>query len=111
MVQSLAAADELQPGLQRELTCGGLCAVEVNGCKGGRRPAMAATKAGHPAVTDLLTDHAAIEEAAPAPEAPVTVGIPGRVADQTLKTVRGVGVSSPRGERLTGTVTQGPAPM
>ncbi|MFE9966464.1 resolvase [Streptomyces sp. NPDC005525] len=33
------------------------------------------------AVTDLLPDHTAIEEDAPAPELPVTLDIPGEVAD------------------------------
>ncbi|WP_079105068.1 recombinase family protein [Streptomyces prasinopilosus] len=41
MVQTLAAAGELQPGLQRELTYDGSRAAEAKGNKGGRRPAVA----------------------------------------------------------------------
>ncbi|WP_414507558.1 recombinase family protein [Streptomyces sp. NEAU-L66] len=39
MVQTLAAAGELQRDLQRELTYDGLRAAEAKGSKGGRRPA------------------------------------------------------------------------
>ncbi|MFB7905972.1 recombinase family protein [Kitasatospora sp. NPDC056076] len=39
IVQTLAAAGELQRDLQRELTYDGLRAAEVKGSKGGRRPA------------------------------------------------------------------------
>jgi DNA invertase Pin-like site-specific DNA recombinase len=46
MVQTLAAAGELQRALQRELTYDGLCAAEAKGSKGGRRPAVAAGKTG-----------------------------------------------------------------
>ncbi|MGC3001555.1 hypothetical protein ACPF8X_25085 [Streptomyces sp. G35A] len=42
MVQTLAAAGELQRDLQRELTYDGLRAAEAKGSKGGRRPAVAA---------------------------------------------------------------------
>ncbi|MFI6122963.1 recombinase family protein [Streptomyces sp. NPDC051064] len=42
MVQTLAAAGELQRHLQRELTYDGLRAAEAKGSKGGRRPAVAA---------------------------------------------------------------------
>ncbi|MFD7721651.1 hypothetical protein ACFV6K_38440, partial [Streptomyces sp. NPDC059814] len=45
MVQTLAAAGELQRDLQRELTYDGLRAVEAKGNKGGRRPAVPAAKA------------------------------------------------------------------
>ncbi len=88
MVQTLAAAGELQRDLQRELTYDGLRAAEAKGSKGGRRPAVAAAKTGdvrtaylegrsitalardhgvsrgaiRTAVADLLPDHAAIEE-------------------------------------------------
>ncbi|MEV0177595.1 transposase [Streptomyces sp. NPDC050803] len=91
MVQTLAAAGELQRDLQRELTYDGLRAAEAKGSKGGRRPAVAADKTGdvrtaylegrsivalardhgvsrgaiRTAVADLMPDHAAIEEAAP----------------------------------------------
>ncbi|MFE4171875.1 recombinase family protein [Streptomyces sp. NPDC056909] len=41
MVQTLAAAGELQRDLQRELTYDGLRAADVKGNKGGRRPALA----------------------------------------------------------------------
>ncbi|MFB7248300.1 recombinase family protein [Streptomyces populi] len=43
MVQTLAAAGELQRDLQRELTYDGLRAAEAKGAKGGRRPAVAKT--------------------------------------------------------------------
>ncbi|QQC92650.1 recombinase family protein [Streptomyces alfalfae] len=107
MVQTLAAAGELQRDLQRELTYDGLRAAEAKGSKGGRRPAVAATKtddvrtaylegrsiaalarehrvsrgAIRTAVADLLPDHTANEEDAPAPELPVTLDMPGKVAD------------------------------
>ncbi|MFJ8143356.1 recombinase family protein [Streptomyces sp. NPDC096013] len=45
MVQTLAAAGELQRDLQRELTYDGLRAAEAKGNKGGRRPAVTAAKA------------------------------------------------------------------
>ncbi|MFJ2498233.1 hypothetical protein [Streptomyces sp. NPDC087539] len=41
MVQTLAAAGELQRDLQRELTYDGLRAAEAKGAKSGRRPAVA----------------------------------------------------------------------
>lgn len=41
MVQTLAAAGELQRDLQRELTYDGLRAAEAKGNKGGRRPTLA----------------------------------------------------------------------
>ncbi|MFD9429069.1 MULTISPECIES: recombinase family protein [unclassified Streptomyces] len=44
MVLTLATADELQRDLPRELTYDGLRAAEAS--KGGRRPAVAATKTG-----------------------------------------------------------------
>ncbi|WP_327364886.1 hypothetical protein [Streptomyces sp. NBC_01296] len=44
MVQTLAAAGELQRDLQRELTYDGLRAAEAKGNKGGRRPAVTAEK-------------------------------------------------------------------
>ncbi|MFE3410285.1 hypothetical protein ACFXMT_18735 [Streptomyces mirabilis] len=44
MVQTLAAAGELQRDLQRELTYEGLRAAEAKGSKGGRRPAITAEK-------------------------------------------------------------------
>ncbi|MEU9084658.1 recombinase family protein [Streptomyces sp. NPDC048357] len=107
MVQTLAAAGELQRDLQRELTYDGLCAAEAKGSKGGRRPAVPAGKTAdvrtaylegrsiaalardhrvsrgaiRTAVADLLPDHTATEEAAPAPESPVTLDMPGKVAD------------------------------
>jgi DNA invertase Pin-like site-specific DNA recombinase len=107
MVQTLAAAGELQRDLQRELTYDGLRAAEAKGNKGGRRPAVAADKTAdvraaymegrsiaalardhgvsrgaiRTAVADLLPDHTAIEEDVPAPELPVTLDMPGKVAD------------------------------
>ncbi|MFH8837257.1 recombinase family protein [Streptomyces sp. NPDC017868] len=108
MVQTLAAAGEPQRDLQREPTYDGLRAAEAKGSKGGRRrPAIAATKtddvriaylegrsiaalarehrvsrgAIRTAVADLLPDHTADEENAPAPKLPATLDIPGKVAD------------------------------
>ncbi|MFJ8187256.1 recombinase family protein [Streptomyces sp. NPDC096105] len=106
-VQTLAAAGELQRDLQRELTYDGLRAAEAKGSKGGRRPAVAADKtdtvrtaylegrsiaalardhrvsrgAIRTAVADLMPDHTAAEENAPAPELSVTLDMPGKVAD------------------------------
>ncbi|MFV2117587.1 recombinase family protein [Streptomyces sp. Act-28] len=107
MVQTLAAAGELQRDLQRELTYDGLRAAEAKGNKGGRRPAIKAENidavctaylegrsiaalardhgvsrgAIRTAVADLMPDHTAAEEDAPAPELPVTLDMPGKVAD------------------------------
>ena len=107
MVQTLAAAGELQRDLQRELTYDGLRAAEAKGSKGGRRPAVAAAKtdavrtaylegrsiaalarehgvsrgAIRTAVADLMPDHTKVEEDAPASELPVTLDMPGKVAD------------------------------
>ncbi|WP_030410653.1 recombinase family protein [Streptomyces sp. NRRL S-1448] len=108
MVQTLAAAGELQRDLQRELTYDGLRAAEAKGNKGGRRPAVTAAKAAavraaylggqsiaglardhhvsrgaiRTAVADLMPEHtAAGHEGAPAPELPVTLDMPGKVAD------------------------------
>ncbi|BCL25097.1 recombinase family protein [Streptomyces tuirus] len=108
MVQTLAAAGELQRDLQRELTYDGLRAAEAKGGKGGRRPAVAAMKtdavrtaylegrsiaalardhgvsrgAIRTAVADLMPDHNAIvQEDTPAPELPVTLDVLGKVAD------------------------------
>ncbi|MER7063838.1 resolvase [Streptomyces albidoflavus] len=108
MVQTLAAAGELQRDLQRELTYDGLRAAEAKGNKGGRRPAVAAATIGtvrtaylegrsiaalardhgvsrgaiRTAVADLLPDHNAIaQEDSPAPELPVALDMPGKVAD------------------------------
>ena len=107
MVKTLTAAGEPQRDLQRELTYDGLRAAEAKGSKGGRRPAVVADKttdvrtaylegrsiaalardhgvsrgAIRTAVADLLPDHAATEEESPAPELPVTLDMPGKVAD------------------------------
>ncbi|MFJ3818116.1 recombinase family protein [Streptomyces sp. NPDC090056] len=103
MVQTLAAAGELQRDLQRELTYDGLRAAEAKGAKGGRRPAVAAAKTddvrtaylegrsiaalardhgvSRTAVADLLPDHTAADEDVPAPELTVTLDMPGKVAD------------------------------
>jgi transposase-like protein len=103
MVQTLAAAGELQ----REPTYDGLRSAEARGNKGGRRPAVAADKAGtvraaylegrsiaslardhgvsrgaiRTAVADLLPGHTATAEDVPAPELPVTLDMPGKIAD------------------------------
>ncbi|MFD4750847.1 recombinase family protein [Streptomyces rubiginosohelvolus] len=92
MVQTLAAAGELQRDLQRELTYDGLRAAEAKGSKGGRRPAVPADKtddvrtsclegrsiaalardhdvsrgAIRTAVADLMPDHTPTEEDVPA---------------------------------------------
>ncbi|MGA6160674.1 hypothetical protein ACPEIC_46030 [Stenotrophomonas sp. NPDC087984] len=110
MVQTLAAAGELQRDLQRELTYDGLRAAEAKGSKGGRRPAVTAAKteavrtaylegrsiaalardhhvsrgAIRTAVADLLPERTAIDEGSPAPELPVTLDMPGKVADFLL---------------------------
>ncbi|MFC8704501.1 recombinase family protein [Streptomyces anulatus] len=107
MVQTLAAAGELQRDLQRELTYDGLRAAEAKGSKGGRRPTVAAAKtetirtaylegrsiatlardqgvsrgAIRTAVADLLPEHTADEKDVLAPEQPVTLDMPGKVAD------------------------------
>ncbi len=107
MVQTLAAAGELHRDLQRELTYDGLRAAEAKGSRGGRRPAVAAAQTAdvrtaylegrsiaarardhsvsrgaiRTAVADLLPDHTAIEEDSPAPELPVALDMPGKVAD------------------------------
>ncbi|MFD7583846.1 recombinase family protein [Kitasatospora sp. NPDC059811] len=107
MVQTLAAAGELQRDLQRELTYDGLRAAEAKGNKGGRRPAVTAGKtdevraaylegrsiaalarehhvsrgAIRTAVADLLPEYAAYAPGAPAPELPVVLDMPGKVAD------------------------------
>ncbi|MEV7857078.1 recombinase family protein [Streptomyces sp. NPDC088183] len=103
MVQTLAAAGELQRDLQRELTYDGLRAAEAKGAKGGRRPAVAAARTAdvrtaylrgrsiaalardhrvsrgaiRTAVAVLLPDHTASEEDAPTPELPITLDMPG----------------------------------
>lgn len=107
MVQTLAAAGELQRDLQRELTYDGLRAAEAKGNKGGRRPAVAAAtaaavRAGYlggrsiaglardhhvsrgairTAVADLMPEHTTDHQDAPAPETAVTLDMPGKVAD------------------------------
>ncbi|MFJ4767616.1 recombinase family protein [Streptomyces uncialis] len=104
MVQTLAAAGELQRDLQRELKYGGLRAAEAKGNKGGRRPASPAGKtdtvrttylegrsiaaparehgvsrgAIRTAVADLMPEHTATGEEAAAPELLVTVDMPAR---------------------------------
>jgi DNA invertase Pin-like site-specific DNA recombinase len=108
MVQTLAAVGELQRDLQRELTYDGLRAAQAKGGKGGRRPAVTAEKtdavrtaylegrsiaalarehgvsrgAIRTAVADLMPEHTlAGREDAPAPQLPVTLDMPGKVAD------------------------------
>ncbi|MFC8647346.1 recombinase family protein [Streptomyces anulatus] len=107
MVQTLAATGELQRDLQRELTYDGLRAAETKGSKGGRRPTVAAAKtetirtaylegrsiaalardhgvsrgAIRTAVADLLPEHTADERDVLAPKQPVTLDMPGKVAD------------------------------
>ncbi|MFJ8692634.1 serine integrase family protein [Streptomyces roseolilacinus] len=107
MVQPLTAAGDLQRDLQRELTYDGLRAAEAKGNKAGRHPAVPADKtdavrtaylegrsiaalardhdvsrgAIRTAVADLLPEHTAADPGAPAPELPVTLDMPGKVAD------------------------------
>ncbi|WP_413800495.1 hypothetical protein [Streptomyces iranensis] len=107
MVQTLAAAGELQRDLQRELTYDGLRAAEAKGNKGGRRPAVPAGKinavrtaylqgrsiaalardhdvsrrAIRTAVADLMPEHVVADEGTPAPELAVALDMPGKVAD------------------------------
>ncbi|GAA2403886.1 hypothetical protein GCM10010420_34080 [Streptomyces glaucosporus] len=143
MVQTLAAAGELQRDLQRELTYDGLRAAEAKGSKGGRRPAVAADKTAgvraaylegrfiaalarehgvsrgaiRTAVADLMPDHTATEEEAPAPELPVTLDMPGKVADYLRtadlepaeRAALDQGVTVRRGQGYTLRVTTAPA--
>jgi DNA invertase Pin-like site-specific DNA recombinase len=107
MVQTLAAAGELQRDLQRELTYDGLRAAEAKGNKGGRRPVITAARAAsvragyrggqsiaalardhhvsrgaiRTAVADLLPEYTAVDQDAPAPKLPVVLDMPGKVAD------------------------------
>ncbi len=107
MVQTLAAAGELQRDLQRERTYDGLRAAEAKGNKGGRRPAVPAMKADdvrtaylegrsiaafardhdgsrgaiRTAVADLLPEYTAVDPGAPAPELAVALDMPGKVDD------------------------------
>lgn len=104
MVQTLAAAGELQRGLQRELTYDELRAAEAKGNKGGRRPAGPAGKtdtvrtayldgrsiaalardhdvsrgAIRTAVADLLPEYTPVDPGASAPEVSVVLDIPGK---------------------------------
>ncbi|WP_326584412.1 recombinase family protein [Streptomyces sp. NBC_00481] len=107
MVQTLAAAGELQRDLQRELTYDGLRAAEAKGNKRGRRPAIPADKtdsvrtaylngqsiaslarehdvsrgAIRTVVADLLPEHTPVDPGAPTPELPFVLDMPGKVAD------------------------------
>ena len=69
MLQTLAAAGELQRDLQRELT------------PFSRARAAMERRAIRTAVADLLPDHTAADEDTPALELPVTLDMPGKVAD------------------------------
>ncbi|WP_149823986.1 recombinase family protein [Streptomyces tailanensis] len=143
MVQTLAAAGELQRDLQRELTYDGLRAAEAKGNKGGRRPAVTAAKAAavraaylggqsiaalardhhvsrgaiRTAVADLLPEHTIVDQDAPAPERPVLLDMPGKVADflragdlePTEHAALDQGVTVRRGQGYTLRVTAAPA--
>jgi transposase-like protein len=143
MVQTLAAAGELQRDLQRELTYDGLRSAEAKGNKGGRRPALAADKADtaraaylegrsiaalardhdvsrgaiRTAVADLLPDHIGAAEEVPSPELPVTLDMPGKVADflrtaeldPTERAALDQGVTVRRGQGYTLRVTAVPS--
>lgn len=139
MVQTLAAAGELQ----RELTYDGLRAAEAKGNKGGRRPAVPAAKtdavrtaylegrsiaalarehdvsrgAIRTAVVDLLPEYTPADPGTPAPELPVVLDMPGKVADSLraaeLEPVERVtldqGMTVRRGQGYTLRVTAVPA--
>ncbi|MFE9606875.1 recombinase family protein [Streptomyces hokutonensis] len=143
MVQTLAAAGELQRDLQRELTYDGLRAAEAKGNKGGRRPAVTAAKAAavraaylggqsiaalapdhhvsrgafRTAVADLLPKHTGVDLDTPAPELPVLLDMPGKVADflrtaelePAERTVLDQGMAVRRGQGYTLRVTAIPA--
>ncbi|MYR39687.1 recombinase family protein [Streptomyces sp. SID4944] len=143
MVQTLAAAGELQRDLQRELTYDGLRAAAAKGRKGGRPPALtgetvttvrtaflegrsiAALAREHhvsrgavrTAVDDLLPEHVAAAEETPAPELPVTLDMPGKVADflrsaeldAVERTALDQGVTVRRGQGYTLRVTAAPS--
>ncbi|MGW1354849.1 hypothetical protein ACWCQE_37145 [Streptomyces sp. NPDC002409] len=144
MVQTLAAAGELQRDLQRELTYDGLRAAEAKGNKGGRRPAIKADKtddvrtaylegrsiaalarehrvsrgAIRTAVADLMPEHTtAHHEDAPAPALPVSLDVPGKVADflraadlePAERAALGQGVTVRRGQGYTLRVSAIPA--
>lgn len=105
MVQTLAAAGELQRDLQRELTFDGLRASQARGVKGGRRPVISDEKvirvrasyqegtsiaalareygvsrgAVRTAIGDLIPGE---QFKPPAPEQEVPLDMPGRVADR-----------------------------
>lgn len=139
MVQTLAAAGELQ----RELTYDGLRAAEAKGNKGGRRPAVmgktiadvraaylngqtiAALAREHgvsrgavrTAVAELMPEHVAADEGTTAPELPVSLDMPGKVADflrateldDSERAALGHGVTVRRGQGYTLRVTAAPA--
>ncbi|QIY76255.1 recombinase family protein [Streptomyces sp. RLB1-33] len=143
MVQTLAAAGELQRDLQRELTYDGLRAAEAKGNKGGRRPAVTAAKAAavragylggqsiaglardhhvsrgaiRTAVADLMPQHTTNSQDAAEPELPVTLDMPGKVADflrvaelePTERATLDQGVTVRRGQGYTLRVTAVPA--
>lgn len=143
MVQTLAAAGELQRDLQRELTYDGLRAAEAKGNKGGRRPAVTAAKAAavraaylggqsiaalardhhvsrgaiRTAVADLLPEHTGVDLDTPAPELPILLDMPGKVADflrtaelePAERTVLDQGMAVRRGQGYTLRVTAIPA--
>jgi DNA invertase Pin-like site-specific DNA recombinase len=143
MVQTLAAAGELQRDLQRELTYDGLRAAEAKGNKGGRRPAVAAAKtddvraaylegrsiaalardhevsrgAIRTAVADLLPEYTAADPGAPAPELPVVLDMPGKVAGflragdlgDVERAALDQGITARRGQGYTLRVTAVPA--
>ncbi|MFE3526518.1 hypothetical protein ACFXOD_33905 [Streptomyces sp. NPDC059161] len=142
MVQTLAAVGELQRDLRRELTYDGLRAAEAKGNKGGRRPTLAGDTVAdvrteylkgqsiaalarehgvsrgaiRTAVADLLPEHATDQDA-PAPELPITLDMPGKVADflraaelePAERTALEKGVPVRRGQGYTLRVTAAPA--
>ncbi|MGW4981925.1 recombinase family protein [Streptomyces mirabilis] len=143
MVQTLAAVGELQRDLQRELTYDGLRAAEAKGNKGGQRPAVTAAKAAairagylggqsiaglardhhvsrgaiRTAVADLMPQHTTNSQDAAAPELPVTLDMPGKVAaflrvaelEPTERATLDQGVTVRRGQGYTLRVTAVPA--
>ncbi|MEV0226253.1 hypothetical protein [Streptomyces sp. NPDC050704] len=129
--------------LQRELTYDGLRAAEAKGNKDGRRPAVtsktiadvraaylvgqtiAALAREHgvsrgavrTAVTDLMPEHAAADEGTTAPELPVSLDMPGKLAgflratelDDAERAALNHGVTVRRGQGYTLRVTTSPA--
>lgn len=124
MVQTLAAAGELQRDLQRELTYDGLRAAEAKGNKGGRRPVVPATKTESVRTAYLegrsiaaIARDTVADRGVPAPELPIVLDMPGKVADflraavlePAERAVLDQGVTVRRGQGYTLRITAVPA--